>query len=116
MAPRTRSAVRLAEEVERLLHRTVGEAEQHRLLRRLERIGHPARHDEMVARLEVEGLVADLHLAAALDYGETRAVGGAVRLAAETLRQQLDRGADGGHRPAAGRGIGEAHLVAVARV
>src|SRR5215212_659317 len=68
----------LAPQVELLLHRAVGEGEQHRVtLGAVLDLG-PARHDEVVALLPAESLVADHALARALDHREHRAVGAAI--------------------------------------
>ena len=72
----------------------------------------PRRHDEGVARAEVEALAADLGRAAPFDHAVDRAVGRAMRLAGKALGQQLQVRPDGRHRRAAGQRIDVAQLVA----
>src|ERR1700744_4277855 len=73
IAPERRSlrvAAVFAEQIELLLYRTVGEAEQHRIL--VGFVGHPlpARHHEQVARAPFEGLLADPGAPLAFDRRE----------------------------------------------
>src|SRR5262245_61098756 len=112
---RQRSSVAavLAEQVELLLHRTVRKTEQHRIRVRLMRDPAPARHHEQIARAPLKGLVADAGAALAFDRSEYGGVGGAIARGLETLRQQLDEGADGRHGVVAGLGIGEFQLQSV---
>src|SRR5665213_177774 len=86
----SRVAAVLAEQVELLLHRTIREAEQHRILAGFVGDPAPARHDEQIARAPLKGLVADPAAAMALDRGEHGGVGRAVARGLETFRQQLD--------------------------
>src|SRR5713226_5708603 len=105
-APLSIAAV-FAEQIELLLHRAIGETEQHRVLVGLVGDPLPARHHEQVARTPLESLFADPRPPLAFDRGEYRGVGRAIARGLETLRQQLDEGADGRHRKIAGLGIGE---------
>src|SRR5439155_21178690 len=110
----------LAPDTERSLRRLIGDREQHRLLRRLMRIALPGRHHEHVVGAPFQHLVLDLGGAATLGADEDGAVGRAVFLALEALRQQRQMGANRGqHRPAVhGIGIALAYamtLVDVAR-
>src|SRR6267142_2651391 len=67
-----------AEQIELLLHRAVGEAEQHGV--RLGLVGDPlpARHHEQVARAPFERLLADPRAPLAFDRGEYGGVGCAI--------------------------------------
>ena len=67
----------------------------------------PARHHEQVARAPLESLLADPRTPLAFDRREHRGIGRAIARGLETLRQQLDEGADGRHREIARLGIGE---------
>src|SRR5487761_599790 len=73
--PRSGVAALLAEKAELLLHRPVGIAEQHGLVRGLVGDPRPARHDKDVVRLPGEDLVADPAFTRALDRDEHRAIG-----------------------------------------
>src|SRR5689334_9696591 len=110
------AAAVLAPEVEALLHWAVGEGEEHGVAPRLVHDLGPARHDEMVALLPMEGLVADRAFAFALDHGEHRAIGAAIGRALEALGQELHEGAHGRDRRTAARRIDVAQLVAMAGV
>src|SRR5450631_3608254 len=110
LAPTSRVAAILAEQVELLLHRTIGEREQHRVRVGLMRDPLPARHHEQVARAPVEGLLADPRASAPFDRREHRRVGGTIARGLESLRQQLNEGADGRHSEIAGLGVGEFQL------
>src|SRR5665213_2081683 len=112
----SRVAAIFAEQIELLLHRTIREAEQHRILAGLVGDPAPARHDEQIARAPFESLVADPASAMALDRGEHGGVGRTIARGLETFRQQLDEGADGRHREIPGLGIGEFQLQTVAGV
>src|SRR5713101_5236165 len=112
----SRVAAVFAEQIELLLHRAVGETEQNRILLGLVGDPLPARHHEQVARAPLESLLADPRTTLALNCREYRGVGGAIARGLETLRQQLDEGADGRHREITGLGIGEFQLQAVAGV
>src|SRR5262249_20422760 len=85
----------LAEQVELLLHRAVGETEQNRI--GVGFVGHPvpARHHEEVARAPFEGLLADPRATPAFDGGEHGGIRRAVALGAEPRLRQLDDGAGG---------------------
>src|SRR5882672_9435853 len=100
----SRVAAVLAEQIQLLLHRTVGETEQHGILIRLVGDPLPARHHEQVARAPLKSLVADPCAALALDRGKYRGVGRTIAGSLETLRQQLDEGSDRRHRKIAGLG------------
>src|SRR5258708_26816624 len=63
-----------------LLRGPVGEREQHAFSLRLDAERHPRRHDERVARLEIEPLAADLDAACAFGHRIHAAVGRAARL------------------------------------
>src|SRR3974390_1463665 len=112
----SRVAAILAEQVELLLYRAVGETEQNRIGVGL--VGHPvpARHHEEVARAPFEGLLADPRASPAFDGGEHGGIRRAVARGAESLRQKLDEGADGRHREIAGFRIGEFQFQAVAGI
>src|SRR5258706_2278714 len=110
------SVSRLPPQPHRLLAWPVGEREKHRLAVRVDLERHPGGDDERVAGLEFVFLVLDGNSSFALDDGIDGAVGGAVGLRPESLRQELDEGGNGRHRVAAGEGIGELHLPAVAGV
>src|SRR5258708_12383654 len=56
------------------LRRPVGEREEHAFSLRIDVERHPRRHDERVARLEIEPLAADLNAACAFDHRLPRAV------------------------------------------
>src|SRR6204780_5818548 len=66
------------EQIELLLHRAIGETEQHGILVRLVGDPLPARHHEQVARAPFKTLLADPRAALALDRGEHRGVRGAI--------------------------------------
>src|SRR5258707_10736513 len=83
------AAAILAPQVALLLQRAIGEGEQHGLGLGLVHDLGPAPHDEMVALLPAQGLVADRALALAFDHREHRAVGAAVRLGRDALGQEL---------------------------
>ena len=76
----------------------------------------PARRHEQIARAPLKRLLADPGAAAALDRGEYGGVGGTIARGLETLRQQLDEGADGRHREIAGGRIGKLQLQPVAGI
>src|SRR5690349_8891051 len=96
---------RFAPEAERFVDGTIGEAEEHALLSRREGHRLPRRHDEVVARREVEALAGDGDRAGAFDHRIDGTVGRAIGLCREALRQKLQRGADRGHRPSARRRV-----------
>src|SRR5574341_1875222 len=98
------------------LPRAVGEGEQRRFRFRLQLERRPRRHDEDVARLEIEALAADLGGSAAFDRAVDRAVGAAVGLAPERFRQQLQERGDGGHGMPAGERVDVLEFPAVARI
>src|SRR5678816_2716871 len=99
------SKLLLAPQAERLLGRTVGEAEQDGVRRGadLERV--PARHDQHVVLDEPERAVGDRELAPAFEADEHGGVGAAVRPRPETGGKALRERADRVHRRAAGRGV-----------
>src|SRR5579872_5572001 len=97
----------LAPEVEAFLNRAVGEGEEDGLALRLVHDPGPARDDEVVALLPMEGLVADRAFALAFDHREHRTVGAAIGRRLEALGQELHEGAHGRHRRAA---IGWVHV------
>src|SRR5205814_3462409 len=101
----------LAPEAELVLHRPVGEAEQHRFRSRAVARAMPARRHEDVARAPAESLIADLALALALDADKHRAVGAPIGRCGETLRQELHERRDRRHGVIAGGGIDVAHLI-----
>ena len=84
------------------------------------REGVPRRHDEHVARSEVEDLLRrralDRRPAAALEADVDGAVGAAVGPRRGSLDEALREGADRRHRRAAGRRVDEAQLEAEMRV
>src|SRR5258705_10161576 len=86
----SRVAAVFAEQVELLLHRAVGEAEQNRIIVGLVGDPVPARHHEQVARTPLKGLLADPRAALALDRREYGGVGRAIARGLESLRHQLD--------------------------
>src|ERR1700722_8050973 len=69
----------LAPDAERFLRRTIGDREQHRLLRRVVGVALPRRHDEDVVLGPFEHLAVDGRRALALDADKDGAVGGAIR-------------------------------------
>src|SRR5216683_2769996 len=80
----------LAPNPERFLRGAVGDREQHRLLRRVVRVVLPRRHHEHVPRAPFEHLAVDRCAAPALGADEDGAVGRAVRLALEALREHRE--------------------------
>src|SRR5207253_6279923 len=76
----------------------------------------PRRHDEGVARLELVAFRTDRYAAATLGDRVDGAVGAAIRLRAEAIRQELDERRDRRHGMAAGERVDEPHLPAVAGV
>src|SRR5207302_767944 len=82
------AAAILAPQVELLLHRPVGEREQHGFGLGLVHDLGPARHHEMVALLPAQRLVADRALALAFDNREHHAVGAAIGRCRESLGQE----------------------------
>src|SRR5690349_16319793 len=84
------STALLPPQAHRFLPRQVGEREQHRFAARANLERMPGGDDEGVARAESELLLADLHLALALDHGIDGAVGRAAGTAREPGGQQLD--------------------------
>src|SRR6185436_2744131 len=107
---------RLSPQAHRLLARAVREREQDRFRPGLDLERIPRRHDETVARLELEFLAADLHAGAAFDGREHHAVGAAVRLRLVALGQELDERGDRRHGVAAGERVDVFHLPAMAGV
>src|ERR1700704_4456590 len=96
----------LAIEVELLLHRAIGEAEQHRFLTGRMRDPGPAGCHEDVLRAPFEHLLADLALPRALDRHEHGGVGRAIAMRGEAAGQELDEGADARHGIAAAGRVG----------
>src|SRR5207237_8949145 len=94
----------LAPQSQRLLHRPVGIAEQHRFLIGVMRDPAPRRHHENIVRLPLEHAVADAAFAAAFDDAVYGAVSGAVRQSLAAGRQELDERAERRHQVAIGPG------------
>src|SRR5688572_22954872 len=106
----------LAPDAERFLRGTVGDREQHRLLRGIVRVLLPRRHHEHVPRAPFEHLAVDRGRAAALRADEDGAVGRTILLALEAFREHREVGAHGGqHRTTIDR-VGIAHARAMALV
>src|SRR5712691_2091519 len=113
--PSVRAGV-LAPDAERLLRGSVGDREQHRILRGVVRVLLPRRHHEHVPRTPFQHLAVDRGRALAFGANEHGAVGRAVALALEALREHREVRAHGRqHRPAVDR-IGVAHPRAMALV
>src|SRR5262245_51381412 len=83
------SLPRFAPQAHRFLSGAVEEGEQHALVRRLQLERRPRRHDEGVARLELEFLAGDDRRALAFDHRVDGAVSAAVGAAAEALGEKL---------------------------
>ena len=111
-----RVATVLAPHPDLLLHRPVGEAEQHALLIGLVGDGLPPRRYEDVLGAPAESLLGYARAARPFHGYEHRRIGRAVSARLESLGQQLNEGAHGWHRVVAGRRACVAHLDAVAGV
>src|SRR5581483_9673217 len=106
----------LAPDPERFLRRAVGDRKQHSLFTGLMRIALPGRHHEDLVDTPREVLAVDRGGALAFGDAEHGAVGRAVGLAFEALRQQREIGAHGRQpRPAVDR-VGVTYAGAVALV
>src|SRR4051794_13342589 len=76
----------------------------------------PARDDEQVAGTPLKGLIANARPSLTLNRRENAGVGGSIARSLESLRQQLDEGADGRHREIAGLRVRELKLQPMAGV
>src|SRR5262245_39897028 len=101
----------LTEQLQRFLHRTIGEGKQDGLIAGIVCHRLPARHHEDVARLPLDDEVCAYPAASVpFDRYEDGRVSRSVSYGLESLRQQLDERGDRRHRIPAGDGLAVAHL------
>src|SRR2546423_8702151 len=91
------AAAFIAEEIELLLRRPVGVAEQDGFVLSLMAHPPPTRHDEDVLGPPIEPALADPRAAVAFDGHEYRRVRGSIRSGREARGQELKEGSDGRH-------------------